>query len=79
LYHYDRAAGQLIGVTGVDNGGLSGLEQKHRWLRGRDGFVVPSDALAGRVRRWIIRAQTRSTVEPALTIDADIQSVVEEN
>jgi cell division protein FtsI (penicillin-binding protein 3) len=81
LYHYDRAAGQLIGVTGVDNAALSGLEQQFdRWLRGRDGYII--------LQRDALR-RTRPTVDypridPVdgqnllLTIDADIQSVVEE-
>jgi len=81
LYHYDRAAGQLIGVTGVDNGGLSGLEQQFdRWLRGRDGFVVLQRDALRRTRPTVDYPRTDPVdgQNLVLTIDADIQSVVEE-
>ena len=41
IYHYDHTAGQLIGVTGMDHVGLSGLEMQYdrmaaRYRRQRD-------------------------------------------
>jgi len=81
LYHYDRAAGQLIGVTGVNNSGLSGLEQQFdRWLRGRDGYVVLQRDALRRARPTVDypRVDPVDGQNLALTIDADIQSVVEE-
>jgi cell division protein FtsI (penicillin-binding protein 3) len=81
LYHYDRGAAQVIGITGLENVGLSGLEQQYdRWLRGHDGYMI--------LQRDALR-RTRPTVDYpridpvdgqnlVLTIDADIQSVVEE-
>jgi len=81
LYHYERAASQLIGVTGKDHVGLSGLElQYDRWLRGTDGYVIMQrDAL----RRTRPSADYPRT-EPidgqnlVLTIDAEYQQVAEE-
>jgi cell division protein FtsI (penicillin-binding protein 3) len=81
LYHYDRAAGQLIGVTGVENAGLSGLEQQFdRWLRGRDGFVILARDALRRTRPTVDypRVDPVDGQNLILTIDADIQSVVEE-
>jgi cell division protein FtsI (penicillin-binding protein 3) len=81
LYHYNHAAVQLIGLTGTENGGLNGLEQQYdKWLRGRDGYVI--------LQRDALRRTHPSLDYPrldpidgqnlVLTIDADIQSVVEE-
>ena len=81
LYHYDCAAGQLIGVTGVDNSGLSGLEQQFdRWLRGRDGYVVLQRDALRRTRPTVDypRVDPVDGQNLTLTIDADIQSVVDE-
>lgn len=81
LYHYEHMAGQLLGHTGVDNSGLSGLElQYDRWLRGNDGYVIMQrDAL-----RHTRLSPEYPRVEPVngqnifLTIDAEIQAIVEE-
>jgi cell division protein FtsI/penicillin-binding protein 2 len=81
LYHYEHMAGQLLGHTGVDNSGLSGLElQYDHWLRGNDGYVIMQrDAL----RRTRLSPEY-PRVEPVdgqnilLTIDAEIQAIVEE-
>lgn len=81
LYHYDRAAGQLIGLIGVENSGLSGLEQQYdRWLRGRPGLVIlQKDALRRtRLSMDYPRIDPVDGQNLVLTIDADIQSVVEE-
>jgi cell division protein FtsI (penicillin-binding protein 3) len=81
LYHYEQMAGQLLGHTGVDHSGLSGLElQYDRWLRGNDGYVIMQrDAL----RRTRLSPEY-PRVEPVdgqniyLTIDAEVQAIVEE-
>jgi cell division protein FtsI (penicillin-binding protein 3) len=81
LYHYDRAAGQLIGLIGMENRGLSGLEQQYdRWLRGRDGAVILQRDALRRTRPTVDypRVDPVDGQNLTLTIDADIQSVVEE-
>jgi cell division protein FtsI (penicillin-binding protein 3) len=81
LYHYERTAGQLIGVTGRDHVGLSGLElQYDRWLRGTDGYLIMQRDALRRTRP----SADYPRVEPVdgqnlvLTIDAEYQQVVEE-
>jgi len=81
LYHYERAAGQLLGVIGVDNRGLSGLEQQYdRYLKGRDGEVTLQRDALRRARPSVDypRIEPIDGQNLVLTIDADIQSVVEE-
>ena len=81
LYHYDRAAGQLIGVTGIDNYGLSGLEQQFdRWLKGHDGEVIFQRDALRRMRPTVDypRIDPVDGQNLVLTIDSDIQSVMEE-
>ncbi len=81
LYHYEQMAGQLLGHTGVDHSGLSGLElQYDRWLRGSDGFVTMQRDALRRTRQ----SPEYPRVDPVdgqnilLTIDAEIQAIVEE-
>jgi cell division protein FtsI (penicillin-binding protein 3) len=81
LYHYDRGAAQVIGITGVENVGLSGLEQQFdRWLRGHDGFMILQRDALRRTRPTVDypRVDPVDGQNLVLTIDADIQSVVEE-
>lgn len=41
IYHNDQVAGQLIGVTNIDNKGLAGIELEFdRELRGKDGYEI---------------------------------------
>ncbi len=81
LYHYDRTAGQLLGVTGRDHAGLSGLEYQYdTWLRGTDGYVVLQRDALRRIRPSVDYPR----VEPVdghnlvLTLDVEYQDVVEE-
>lgn len=81
LYHYEQMAGQLLGHTGVDHSGLSGLElQYDRWLRGIDGYVIMQrDALRHtRLSPEYPRVEPEDGQNIFLTIDAEIQAIVEE-
>jgi cell division protein FtsI (penicillin-binding protein 3) len=79
--YYLNVAAQLIGLTGSGNRGTSGLElQLDRELRGTDGTTIYQRTATG--NRYPApdarqeAAVTGNTVE--LTIDADIQSIVED-
>jgi len=79
--YYLNVAAQLIGVTNSSNHGISGIELKlDRELRGRDGTTVYQRTATGEkfpapdARQQ--EALKGKTVE--LTIDGDIQSVVED-
>lgn len=81
LYHYKRAAGQLIGVVGNEHNGLSGLElQYDRWLKGIDGHVTMQRDALRRTRPSVDypRIEPVDGQNLVLTIDAEYQQVVEE-
>jgi cell division protein FtsI (penicillin-binding protein 3) len=81
LYHYDHAAGQLIGFTDIDNKGLSGLElQEDRYLRGTDGYVIMQRDGWGRVRPSVDfpRVEPANGNDLLLTIDVGYQTIAEE-
>ena len=81
LYPYGRVAGQLLGFTGVDNNGLSGLElELDSLLRGVNGHLI--------LQRDGLNRQHQSVdyprIEPVdgdaanLTIDIEYQAIAEE-
>jgi cell division protein FtsI/penicillin-binding protein 2 len=81
IYHYEHVAGQLLGVTGVEHKGLSGLElQYDTWLRGVDGSVtMQRDALnRTRASAEYPRIDPKDGLNLQLTIDAEYQQVAEE-
>jgi cell division protein FtsI (penicillin-binding protein 3) len=80
LYHNDHVAGQLIGVTDIDNNGLAGAELEFdKFLRGVDGYVVLQRDGLGRA----LPSVDYPRVEPVnghsivLTVDAELQSIAE--
>lgn len=71
---------QVLGFTGVDNQGLSGLELKHDdYLRGQNGSLnIPFDALGNKIdlleESWVSSGSGNVVM---LTIDATIQEIME--
>jgi len=81
LYHYDYLAGTLIGFTDVDSRGISGIELSlDTELRGRDGSVVMRQDGLGRTYSTVDypRTEPQNGMDVTLTIDLELQSVVEE-
>ncbi len=81
LYHYEQLAGQVVGLTDVDNNGLSGLELEcNDVLQGRDGYMIMQRDALGRRRRSVDYPK----VDPVnghsiiLTIDVSYQAIAEE-
>lgn len=79
--YYLNIASQVIGLTDSDNRGISGLEKKfHDELKGQDGIKVFQRSATG--ERFLaagedqIDAREGSSIQ--LTIDADIQAIVED-
>jgi cell division protein FtsI (penicillin-binding protein 3) len=81
LYHYGQLAGQLVGVTDVDNNGLSGLELEcNAILQGRNGFMVMQRDALGRRRTSVEypRVDPVNGHSIVLTIDVSYQAIAEE-
>jgi cell division protein FtsI (penicillin-binding protein 3) len=81
LYYYGHVAGQVLGMTGVERKGLSGVElQFDRYLRGTDGYVIHQRDAKRRLRPSLdyprVDPVPGDTVQ--LTIDVDYQAIVEE-
>ncbi len=79
--YYLNIASQVIGLTDRDNRGVSGLEKKfHEELKGHDGIKVFQRNATG--ERFIDADEeqipAREGLSLQLTIDADIQSIVED-
>jgi cell division protein FtsI/penicillin-binding protein 2 len=79
LYPRDWMASQLLGVTGTDNQGLSGLEYSlDKYLRGRDGErKVTKDALGDPIRQADVTPTVPGT-NVRLTLDNAIQDRAEQ-
>ena len=81
LYHYEQVAGQVIGLTDIDNKGLSGLELEcNDVLQGRDGYMIMRRDALGHRRPSVDNPRVdpvngRSIV---LTIDVSYQAIAEE-
>ncbi|MEW6510417.1 MAG: penicillin-binding transpeptidase domain-containing protein [Bacteroidota bacterium] len=81
LYHYAHTAGQLIGLTDIDNHGLSGLElELDSLLRGRSGSVVMQRDALNRQRPSVDypRVEPVNGNSVVLTIDIEYQGIVEQ-
>jgi cell division protein FtsI/penicillin-binding protein 2 len=81
LYPYGRVAGQLLGFTGVDNGGLSGLElELDSLLRGENGRLILQRDGLNRQRQSVDYPRINPIDGDAvtLTIDVEYQSIAEE-
>jgi cell division protein FtsI/penicillin-binding protein 2 len=81
LYPYGRVAGQLLGFTGVDNNGLSGLElELDSLLRGENGRLVLQRDGLNRQRQSVDFPRVEPVDGDAanLTIDVEYQSIAEE-
>jgi len=79
IYPQGELAGQVIGTTGIDNQGLTGLEaSEDELLHGTDGErEVTRDALGDELERDNVAvAQTGSDLK--LTLDANLQAKTEE-
>src|SRR4029078_10141002 len=74
IYPRDWMASQLLGVTGTDNQGLSGLEfSLEKYLRGRDGErKMNKDALGDPIRQADVTPTVPGT-NVRLTLDNAIQ------
>jgi cell division protein FtsI/penicillin-binding protein 2 len=80
LYHNDQVAGQLIGVTNIDNQGLAGIELEYDGeLRGTDGYVIFQRDGRGKARPSVDYPRVAPTMghNIYLTIDRDIQAIAE--
>ncbi len=80
MYHYESVAGQLLGFTDIDNGGLSGIElQYDEQLRGTDGYVIMQRDGLGRRRPSVDypRIDPVNGNSIVLTIDLEYQSIAE--
>ncbi len=80
FYPQDSLAASIIGFTGMDNNGLSGIElQYEKYLRGVDGKVVAEKDVFGNV----IPGNFQKYIEPVngddivITIDSQIQFIAE--
>jgi cell division protein FtsI/penicillin-binding protein 2 len=81
LYHYDAVAGTLIGLTDIDNKGISGLEVEFdQYLKGKDGSVIMQRDGLGHARASVDypRIEPINGHDLVLTIDLAYQSIVEE-
>jgi len=81
LYPYGRMAGQLLGFTGVDNNGLSGLElELDSLLRGEKGRLILQRDGLNRQRQSVDYPRVEPVDGDAanLTIDVEYQSIAEE-
>jgi len=81
LYPYGRVAGQLLGFTGVDNNGLSGLElELDSLLRGENGRLILQRDGLNRQRQSVDYPRVDPVDGDAvtLTIDVEYQSIAEE-
>lgn len=79
--NYDQLASQIIGVTDIDNNGLTGIELEcNDLLSGRDGYVVMQKDGLGRKRPAVEypRKEPQDGDNVELTIDLNVQKIIEE-
>jgi cell division protein FtsI/penicillin-binding protein 2 len=81
IFNYERLSSQLVGITNIDNVGLSGIElELNDKLSGKDGYVVMQKDGLGRKRPSVEypRQEPVDGNNVILTIDMNIQKIVEE-
>jgi cell division protein FtsI/penicillin-binding protein 2 len=81
IFNYDGLASQLIGLTSIDNIGLTGVElELNEMLAGKDGYIVMQKDGLGRKRPAVEypREEPVDGNNIILTIDMNIQKIVEE-
>ncbi len=81
ITNYDRLASQMLGLTDIDNNGLSGIElgcDEH--LAGEDGYVVMQKDGLGRKRPAVEypRKEPCNGNNIVLTLDMNVQKIIEE-
>jgi len=77
-YPMKASATQVIGLAGIDNQGLAGIElQYDTQLGGTDGSQVAVRDPAGRLLRTVAQTEPVPGADVRLTIDADIQYLAE--
>lgn len=78
-YPYKETLAHVIGYTGIDNQGLSGLELKYNeYLTGKNGSIkYISDGKGNRLKNNEIYEKSQDGMDIYLTIDIDIQLAVE--
>lgn len=79
--NYDQLASQIIGVTNIDNNGLTGIELEcDDLLSGQDGYVVMQKDGLGRRRPAVEypRKEPKDGDNIELTIDLNVQKIIEE-
>ena len=78
VYPMKDSATQLLGVTGVDNNGLAGLElQYNKALSGKAGSETVVRDPAGQTLKVVHQTQPVSGADVRLTIDEEIQCTAE--
>jgi cell division protein FtsI (penicillin-binding protein 3) len=80
IYHYGGTCSQVIGITDIDNNGLSGIElQLDSILKGQNGYMVLNRDGIGNLRPAadlpIFPAINGNSIK--LTIDIELQRIVE--
>jgi cell division protein FtsI/penicillin-binding protein 2 len=81
VFNYDKLSSRIVGLTNIDNTGLSGIElELNDMLSGRDGYVVMQKDGLGRKRPAVEfpRQEPVDGNNVILTIDMNIQKIVEE-
>lgn len=81
IFNYERLSSQLVGITNIDNIGLSGIElELNDMLSGKEGYVVMQKDGLGRKRPSFEypRQEPVDGNNVILTIDMNIQKIVEE-
>ncbi len=81
LYHYEQVGGQVIGLTDIDNKGLSGIELAcNGILQGHDGSMIMRRDALGRRRPSVDypRIDPVNGHSLVLTIDVSYQAIAEE-
>lgn len=78
-YPYDHLMSHILGYVGIDNQGLSGLELEYdKYLTGQDGSIKYfSDGRGNRLKKSEFYEKPISGTTIGLTIDIDLQKVVE--
>lgn len=78
-YPYDNLLSHVLGFTGSDNIGLSGVELLYdSYLAGEDGYIkYYSDAKGNRLEMSEVYEESSKGMDITLTIDIDIQKSIE--